>query len=55
MAVRLLIFCVVFDAHVCTGCALCYMPLPGSLGVPSLWHCYFGGCGLECLGTPVLE
>ena len=37
------------------GCAQHYIPHPGSVGVASLWHRYFGGRGLKSLGTPVLE
>ncbi len=36
------------------SCAPCYTPPPASMGVPSLWHRYFGGCGLKSLGTPVI-
>ncbi len=31
-----------------------YMPPPGSVGVLSTWHCYFGGRGLKILGIPAL-
>ncbi len=34
-----------------SSCALHYIPLPGSMGVPSLRHCYFWGHGLKSLGT----
>ncbi len=33
------------------NCAQCYMPPPGSMGVPGLWHRYFGGRGLKSLVT----
>ncbi len=59
MAVRLLFLCGCINAHVglivCLRSCARYMPPPGSMGVPSLWHCYFGGRRLKSLGTPVLN
>ena len=56
MAVRLLFFCVVLMLIVrVRGCAQHYIPHPGSVGVASLWHRYFGGRGLKSLGTPGLD
>ncbi len=48
------------DAHVCLivcvgGCAQRYMPPPGSVGVPSLWHRHFGGCRSKSLETPSVD
>ncbi len=49
MAVELLFFLCCIDACVCIGlimcvraCAQCYIPPPGSMGVPSVWYQYFG-------------
>ncbi len=60
MAMRLLFFCVEFcdcatvhNAYRIT--MYCYMQLPGSMGVPSLWHRYFGGRGQKSVGTPDVE
>ncbi len=56
MAIRLLFFCV------CIGLVMLvrdsmqhYMPLSGSMGVPSLWHRYFWGRGLKSSRFHLLE
>ncbi len=48
-------FCVVLGPTVCLhSFAQPYMPPPGSMRVPSLWHLYFGSRGLKSYGTPPL-
>ncbi len=59
MAVRLLLLCVILmamfaQAAVCS-CAQSHMPPSGWMGVPSLWYCYFWGCGLKSLGTSCIR
>ncbi len=60
MAVRLVLLSCI-DARVCVGLvpsvhsrAQCYVSPPGSMGVHSLWHYYFGSRGLKSSETPGL-
>ncbi len=56
MDVRLLYICVCIGLIVCVrGYAELFMPPPGSMEVPSIWHCYFRGCGLKSLGVPDVD